>query len=513
MPHKYDKIEHQKLIKECKVDILENPVEPFSFVIFGGGGDLTKRKLMPTLYHLCIDNKLKKKFSILAFGHKPISETEYKTFIKENLKKFSPDTFDEQKWNDFQKHIHYIYGEFEDPIVYDALFKTLAKITPITESSQKQVLFYLAISPIYTPVILQNFKNHKKELKKYNTKIIVEKPVGSDEKTAKEYNNLIAEVFNESQVYRIDHYLGKETVQNIIFLRFGNTIFDPIWNKNYIDHIQITVAEPIGVETRGNFYDKVGIIRDMMQNHIMQLIALVAMEPLINFQADFIRDEKVKVYRSIRPFISTEDIENNTVIGQYEGIMGIKSYREEERVNPKSNTPTFFAGKFFIDTWRWAGVPFYVRVGKRMPEKSTKISIHFKKPPVQFFGNDCENQRTNILTLGVQPHEEITFRLSVKYPGPLNKAFPAHMHFDYEESFGKKQYPPYARLVLDTIKGDQTLFARQDAIELMWHIVDPIIKHYESQKKSSLQFYKAGTWGPQKSQDLIQKDEREWLDQ
>ena len=343
-------------------------------------------------------------------------------------------------------------------------------------------------------------------------KIIIEKPFGTDQNSAYELNRFIRKEFDESQIYRIDHYLGKETVQNIIFFRFGNSIFEPVWKRNYIDHVQITVAEDLGVETRALFYEKSGVIRDISQNHIMQLIALVAMEPPVGFEADLIRDEKVKVFRTIRP-MDEAYLDANMVIGQYERgkISGseVPAYIDEEGVSPTSKTPTFFAGKFYIDNWRWAGVPFYVRTGKRLGKRITEIAIEFKKPPLKMLGRECDIIEPNTLVFSIQPEEEISLRFSVKYPGAGNKPYRVKMNFNYPNTFKVKSHSPYGRLLIDCMKGDLTLFARQDGVEAMWSVADQIIKRKES-LVVEIPLYAAGSWGPKDAFDLILRDGRKW---
>jgi glucose-6-phosphate 1-dehydrogenase len=343
----------------------------------------------------------------------------------------------------------------------------------------------------------------------------VEKPFGHDRKSAVELNRLIARAFDEKQIYRIDHYLGKETVQNILFFRFANSVFEPLWNRRYIDHVQITVAESIGIENRAQFYEKAGVVRDIVQNHMMQLLSLVAMEPPIGFEADYIRDEKVKVYRTIR-MMDKDYIDRFTVRGQYgAGEINenkVLAYRDEKDIAPNSNTSTFFAGKLYIDNWRWAGIPFYLRTGKRLKRRITEISIHFKQPPLKLFSTVCETREPNVLVLGVQPQEKIILHFGVKHPGIGNQLYPVNMSFNYGGDFpGAVHFPqPYERLLLDCMKGDQTLFARQDGIEAMWDIVDPIIKRWEENPATEFPNYVAGTWGPEKAEELIGNEGRQW---
>ncbi len=345
--------------------------------------------------------------------------------------------------------------------------------------------------------------------------VIVYRPFVRNSGYAVELNNTILKAFDANHVYRIVLYLGKETVQNIIFFRFANSIFEPLWNRRYIDHVQITVAEQLGIENRARFYEKAGVIRDIVQNHMMQLLALVAMEPPIGFEADYIRNEKIKVYHTVRP-IDEEYVDSFTVRGQYGAgtINGkeVNSYRDEKDTAPGSNTPTYFTGKFYIDNWRWSGVPFYLRTGKRLTKRVTEISIHFKQPPLRLFGSTCEIGEPNTLVLGIQPHEKISLHLGVKHPGMGNQLYPVNMNFNYDEDFpGNVHFPlPYERLLIDCIKGDQTLFARQDGIEAMWDVVDPIINRWENTPAPEFPNYAAGTWGPKEADDLIRRDGRQW---
>jgi len=341
----------------------------------------------------------------------------------------------------------------------------------------------------------------------------MEKPFGTDRASAAKLNQFVLKYFDEKQIYRIDHYLGKDTVQNIIFFRFANSIFEPLWNRLYIDHIQITVAEDIGVGHRGVFYEQAGVVRDIVQNHIMQLIALVAMEPPVGFEADLIRDEKVKVFETIRS-MDEEYIYHNTVRGQYgHGRFRDKSaaaYREEENVSRNSHTPTYLAAKLYIDNWRWAGVPFYIRTGKRLARQLTEIFVQFKQPPLRLFGRTCDILSPNALILTIQPQEAISLQLSVKYPGMENHPYTVNMEFNYEKSFSFKMHLPYERLIIDAIKDDLTLFARQDGVEAMWSVVDPIIERWESIPPQDFPNYAAGTWGPEEADELMQRDGRCW---
>ncbi len=499
----------------CEIPREKIDIEPFTMVIFGGTGDLSKRKLLPTLYHLCEDQKLPDDFSIigLALGRK--SDEDYREFVRRSIKEFGGKPVEGECWEKFIKHIHYISGQFDDSKSYESLARHLEENIQVTGKEARKIIYYLAVPPQFLPEIFKQLSACKLCTDVDDTRVIIEKPFGTDKNSAIELNRLVASSFDENQIYRIDHYLGKETVQNILFFRFANSIFEPLWNRRYIDHVQITVAESLGIENRAVFYDKASVIRDIVQNHMMQLLALVAMEPPIGFEADLIRNEKIKVYRTVR--VMDEDyIDKFTVRGQYGNgeidSLKVPSYREEKDIAPDSITPTFFAGKFYIDNWRWAGVPFYLRTGKRLHKRITEISIHFKQPPLRLFSSTCDISEPNVLVLGVQPHESIVLHMGVKHPGVGNQLYPVNMEFDYERDLqGDVHFPlPYERLLLDCMKGDQTLFARQDGVEAMWSVVDPIIKRWQNTPAPEFPNYTSGSWGPEKADDLIQSDGRKW---
>jgi len=394
---------------------------------------------------------------------------------------------------------------------YKQLCRHIGEISP--EPQTASVVFYLAVPPGLVQPIIERLFARGLCTRATEPKIIIEKPFGSDKASASALNEFILKHFKESQVYRIDHYLGKETVQNILFFRFGNSIFEPLWNRRYIDHVQITVAEDIGIESRGGLYDSAGVVRDIVQNHIMQLLALVAMEPPAGFDANLVRDEKVKVFRAIRP-MSDEYIDEFMVRGQYGpgevGGKAVRGYREEEKVPGDSNTPTFFAGRVYIDNWRWAGVPFYVRTGKRLAGRVTEICVQFKQPPLRLLGRTCDIIEANSLVLSIQPKEEMSLQLNVKQPGVGNEPFAINMNFDYAKSFEMRTRPAYERLLLDCFKGDLSLFARSDGVEAMWEVVDPIISRWESMPAKDFPNYDAGSAGPAESADLMEADGRVW---
>jgi len=499
----------------CEIAPEKFDIGPFTLVIFGGTGDLSRRKLLPTLFHLCHDQNLPDEFSIIGVGSTERSDDDYRLFVKKAIEEYSEETIHWPCWERFSQKLFYVSGRFDDKNSYKKLSERLSELAKPAVRGTKEVIYYMAVPPQFLSDIIEGLSQCNLCKGTFNTRLVVEKPFGHDRKSAVELNRLIAGAFDEKQIYRIDHYLGKETVQNILFFRFANSIFEPLWNRRYIDHVQITVAESIGIENRANFYEKAGVVRDIVQNHMMQLLSLVAMEPPIGFEADYIRDEKVKVYRTIR-MMDKDYIDRFTVRGQYgTGEINenkVPAYRDEKDIAPDSNTSTFFAGKLYIDNWRWAGIPFYLRTGKRLKRRITEISIHFKQPPLKLFSTVCEIREPNVLVLGVQPQEKIILHFGVKHPGIGNQLYPVNMSFNYGSDFpGDVHFPlPYERLLLDCMKGDQTLFARQDEIEAMWAVVDPIIKRWEEIPAVEFPNYAAGAWGSERADELIKSEGRQW---
>lgn len=501
-----------RFLQTCDIVSEEFVLEPFALVIFGGTGDLSKRKLLPSLFGLYQGGELPSGFAVLGVGRSSLSDEQYRDLTRRAVREFGPGSADEKKIEEFSRHLFY-QAEGREP-TYQALRQRIEEIAPPMRDGQKQAIYYMAVPPQTMPGIVSKLKENDLSRGIFHAKIIVEKPFGRDLASARRLNQELTAAFAEEQIYRMDHYLGKETVQNIIFFRFANSIFEHLWNRRYIDNIQITVAENLGIENRASFYEPSGVVRDIVQNHILQIIGLVAMEPPIGFSPDFIRDEKVKIFRAIQP-MDEKYTDLYTVRGQYgPGKIDEKpvpGYRAEKGVNPGSGTPTFFAGKFHIANWRWAGVPFYVRTGKRMARRVTEVVIQFSQPPLRLFGRTCDVLDPNFLVLAIQPEEKISLRFGVKYPYSTNQISPIDMNFSYRDAFQVPLHSPYERLLLDCLKGDLTLFVRQDQIEAMWEAVDPILKRWESLPPGDFPNYAAGTWGPMEADRLLEREGRRWI--
>ena len=475
---------------------------PTSIVIFGASGDLTQRKLVPSLFNLCRKGRMPKQFRIIGYGNTAFSNEQFQTHLEEGTKQFASFEFKPEEWTDFAGHLEYLQGRYTDL----ADFKKLGTLLKDREAGSGNRIYYMATPPGVFPNII-DLLGLTGQLTEQNgwRRVVIEKPFGTDFESARSLNEQIHKTLHENQIYRIDHYLGKETVQNILVTRFANTIFEPLWNRTYIDHVEVTVAEEVGVEHRGRFYDSVGVLRDMLQNHLLQLVALVAMEPPASFDATALRNEKVKVLTSIRP-MQPEDVFQNTVRAQYQG------YRAEEGVNPESMTPTYAALKLQIDNWRWQGVPFYLRSGKRLKEKLSQITIQFKEPPHLLFPSKQNGLTPNMLVLYLQPDEGVHWRFEAKVPDTIAQLRSVDMEFHYADSFGKTAIPEaYERLLLDTISGDASLFTRADEVETAWSLIDPILEAWESpHTQQSLAFYEPGSWGPKEADDLLSHDHRIW---
>jgi glucose-6-phosphate 1-dehydrogenase len=475
--------------------------ESTSIVIFGASGDLTWRKLIPALYNNFKKGRFSESARIIGFARRPYTDETFRVYLRDGVSQFSPETFDEAVWQKFASRLYYFQGNLEHGNDFPALNEFLLKI----EAGPSNRLYYLATAPeFYAPVTgylgAANMARSDEQEQGWR-RIIIEKPFGVDLASAQELNHALHSVFDENQIYRIDHYLGKETSQNILFFRFANTIFEPVWNRRYVDNIQITVAENLDVGHRAGYYDTAGVVRDMFQNHILQLLALVAMEPPSSFNADSIRNEKVKVLDSFRPVVL-----NDTVRGQYSG------YSNANGVALGSQTPTFAALKLYIDNWRWKGVPFYLRSGKALHRKVSEIIIEFQRPPHLMFHLPTDADFTpNILSLSIQPDEGIHLRFEAKLPDSDQDMRSVDMDFFYHSSFDGALLPDaYERLLLEAIEGDASLFTRSDAIEAAWRLIDPVLHGWEQPDSPELVIYKPGSWGPRSADELLARDKRKW---
>ena len=488
----------------------ERVPEASCLVIFGASGDLTQRKLIPALYSLAHDGLLPPGQTIVGMARVEMTDQQFRTAMRAACDEHARTRpVDEAVWQNFANGLFYVAGEFTESASYRRLRERLAEFDTSRGAAGRRI-FYMAVPPqFFAPIIeslgAEHMVNDPERGGPY-TRVIIEKPFGRDLKTARELNRVAVSTFRERQVFRIDHYLGKETVQNLLVLRFANGIFEPFWNRQYIDHVQLTVAESIGVEERGGYFETAGITRDIVQNHMLQLLSLVAMEPPVAFEADAVRDEKVKVLRALRPI-------SEAVRGQYaEGsVLGEKvaAYREETKVDPESNVETFAALKVFIDNWRWVDVPFYMRAGKRLPKRVTDISIHFRPAPYPLFSRLGIQMHGNVLAIRIQPDEGISLKFDSKLPGPTVRTAPVAMEFRYATSFGAEPPEAYERLLLETMLGDATLFARRDEIETAWAWLDPLLERWAADPDAP-PFYPAGTSGPAEADALIEKDGRKW---
>ncbi len=529
-----------------KTEVSENPLRagmrleptapPCTVIIFGATGDLTRRKLLPALYRLAQQRLVTNEFAILGTARHPMTDDEFRSAMQAAVNEFgADDALNESEWQSFAKRLFYVAGEFGDAAHYAQLKTKLEEIDKQYETGGNHI-FYLATAPDFFGTIAQQLgeaklarnsglargsglaksaspaKGSARSAKRPFIRLIVEKPFGRDLESARTLNKTLASVFDESQIYRIDHYLGKETVQNLLVFRFANSIFEPLWNRQYIDHIQITNAETIGVEGRGGYYETAGALRDMIQNHVFQVTSLIAMEPPASLTANSVRDEKIKAMQSVRPLVAA-GIDELVVRGQYGPgtVLGdtVPGYREEPGVAPKSSTETFAALKLQFDNWRWAGVPFYLRSGKRLQKHITEIAIQFKEVPQRLFDDSDAPLQANVLVIRIQPNEGISLRFGAKLPGQALRIRSVNMDFRYGSSFGAKPPEAYERLLLDCMFGDSTLYARRDMVERGWELVTPML---EAWKKPAPDFpnYEAGSWGPQAAFELIKRDGREW---
>jgi len=502
-----------------------SPLEKFSLeplptgdsgllVIFGASGDLTRRKLIPGLYNLACAGCMNPQFEVLGVGRTEMSSQEFRAKMREAVPQ-SSDTrnFNETQWKEFEQRLHYFAGDITDDQFYPRLRERLAEAEKSV--SKPNHLFYVSTPASVAGPIVEGLAraglNHGQG---GWSRIILEKPFGHDLKSAQELNAILHKSFDEKDVFRIDHYLGKETVQNILVFRFGNSLFEPVWNRNYIDYVEITAAEAVGVEGRAGFYEETGALRDMVANHLLQLLALTAMEPPIEFEADSVRGQKVQVLRSIRP-MTVEEVAKRTVRGQYgAGEMGGKpepAYRHEPGVKTSSVTETYVAVEFYVDNWRWAGVPFYIRTGKRLPRQVSEIRVHFKRTPQALFSATPYDQLgPNVITLRIQPDDGISIAFDVKQPGSHMRALTVDANFSYETAFGAKGPPAYETLLLDSMRGDATLFTRHDEVEAEWRIITPIEEAWAQLPAPAFPNYAAGSNGPVEADALIAGDHREW---
>jgi glucose-6-phosphate 1-dehydrogenase len=506
---------HPSNVLETPV-LIERTAEPCLMVIFGASGDLSKRKLIPALFDLHRSGALPSAFTVAGIGRTPYSNESFRDHLLEAMKEFqriSPSEGD--VWNDFATRLHYVTGDPADRDQFMAIRDELKAIDAKRRSSGN-ILFYLATPPsLYEPIIrnIDAAEMYAPQSSSSWTRIIIEKPFGVDLESARRLNATVLSVFTEDQVYRIDHYLGKETVQNLLVFRFANGIFEPLWNRNYVDCIQITAAETVGVESRGAYYEEAGALRDMVQNHLLQVLALTAMEPPTLFDARQVRDEKQKVFQAMTHIPSSE-VQLSTVRGQYaEGAIGgkrVPGYRSEHGVSPESQTETYVALRIAIDNWRWAGVPFFIRTGKRLPERLTEVVVHFRQTPHRIFSVLDPRIAQNGIAIRIQPDEGISLRFITKTPGSSLSMQPVSMDFKYETSFRGELVEAYTRLLLDAVLGDQTLYARGDSVDTAWTFVTPILEGWKSNPLARVFPYPAGTWGPPEADQLLQADGRLW---
>jgi glucose-6-phosphate 1-dehydrogenase len=491
------------------------PADPCVMVIFGAGGDLTSRKLIPALYNLAKADLLSREFAIVGMSHGQMSSEDFRQKVADDIRHYAGKDASQDIVEWFLKRLYYVSGEFNDKNVYSQLKDFLQKVDQ-DHTTHSNVFFYLATAPSFFGPIIEQLAavGLMEENNQHWRRVIIEKPFGHDLDSAKTLNVQLLKVAKEKQIYRIDHYLGKETVQNILAFRFANGIFEPIWNRRYIDHVQISVAETVGVEQRGSYYDQAGGLRDMVPNHIMQLISLTSMEPPISFHADAVRDEQAKILHAIQP-LSSEEVLTRTVRGQYgAGLMDgqrVPGYREEDDVPNDSRTETFVAMRLLIDNWRWADVPFYLRTGKRLAAQNTHIVIQFRRAPfVLFRDTPVENLMPNQLVLHIQPEEGISLQFAAKVPGPIMRLGAVDMNFEYADYFGLQPSTGYERLLHDCMIGDQTLFQRADMVEAGWCVVSPALDVWKALPPRNFPNYAAGTWGPKEADDLLERDGRHW---
>jgi len=495
-----DPLRFERRVPECAV------------VIFGANGDLTKRKLIPALYRLAYDRRLSAGFAIVGISRTAMTHEAFREKMQEAVKEFSEDTtFDAAVWEAFAQGLFYVAGDIADAALYQSLGARLAQIEA-SRHTGGNVLFYLSTQPSQYARAAQGLGAAGVSKGSGWRRLVVEKPFGHDLASARELSNRLHESFDEGDVYRIDHYLGKETVQNILAFRFGNGIFEPLWNRRYVNNVQITGAEAIGVEGRGAYYQEAGALDDMIQNHLLQVMATIAMEPSASFRANSVRDERSKLLRSIRP-MTPDEVRQNAVPGQYGpariGGQDVPGFRQEQGVDPQSQTNTYAAAALFVDNWRWAGVPFYIRTGKRLAKRVTEIAIHFNPAPLHIFDQDGLDSAPNLLIVRIQPEEGISLKFLSKRPGSGMTLRPVSMDFNYGSSFGERSPSAYETLLLDAIIGDATLYTRQDMVEASWQVVEPI-QNVWRETKSDFPNYESGTWGPVASDEMLARRGHTW---
>ena len=503
----------------CRLGEARKTLEPCTVVIFGASGDLTARKLIPALYHLFKENQMPPDFRIVGFARREKTDESWRQELRQALDQFSrTKPVEEQVWQQFSQHISYCRGDLTETPAYHELEKRLSSFG--NAALRQNLLLYLATLPSQFGEVIEQLHEGGLLHKVNGTsdqgwqRIVVEKPFGHDLESARQLNRELTRYAGEQQVFRIDHYLGKETVQNILMFRFSNAIFERLWSRDSIDHLQITVSEELGVGQRGGYYEEAGALRDMVQNHMLQVMSLVAMEPPVSLEAESIRDEKVKLLRSIRP-LSAQDVPRQVVRGQYfagkvdSQLRG--GYRQEPKVNPDSNVETYVALKLFVDNWRWSGVPFYLRTGKSLPYSASEVRVQFRPTPHVLFAAECGQQLDpNALVLRLQPNEGISLRFNGKVPGTSLAVRPVRMHFSYDAEFGAYTPEAYERLLLEAIAGDATLFIRRDEVETAWQIVDSIRNAWGNKPLTNREFYSAGTWGPVAADDLLAQEAHAW---
>ncbi len=485
------------------------------FIIFGGTGDLTKRKIIPALYNLFLDGWMPENFKIIGASLDNLNDENYKTKLKSSVDEFSrKGKTKKEEWKKFASHITFQEVDINNSSTFKPLSVIIERYKKEWEE-KPSIIYYCAVAPQFFGTIAENISQNKLDNDPETTRIIVEKPFGRDLESAKKLNNTLLRIFNENQIYRIDHYLGKEVVQNIMAFRFANEIIEPLWNRNHVEHVQISVTEQIGIGDRGKYFDHAGVLRDMIQNHLLQLICIIAMEPPICFDADEVRNKKVDVLKAMHKSMS-EEIDAMSVRGQYSSCLikgkEVLGYREEENVDPESNTETFAALKFYVDNWRWQGVPFYLRTGKRLIKTASMITIQFKEVPHKIFISEKSGTpKQNRLVISIQPDMAIRFQLQSKIPGLEMDLDTVDILFDYSENKKADSPKAYETLLLDAINGDQTLFMRADQVEAAWKLIMPILDYWEKNIGSDFPNYSANSWGPDKAEALIEKDGFHWF--